>query len=156
MKLAEALMLRADAQNRMQELQNRLTRVAKVQEGDSPAEDPAELLRELDRTADQLERLIKQINRTNADTEIDAGRTMTDALAERDVLMRKRGVLQMLVNTAAQQQTRYGNTEIRMVTTVDVAALQKQVDDMARDYRELDALIQQQNWLIDLIEDEEA
>ncbi len=156
MKIAEALMLRADAQNRLHELQNRLTRVAKVQEGDTPAEDPTELLRELDRTASQLERLIKQINRSNAATEIDEGRTMTDALAERDVLMSKRGVLQALVNVAAQQQTRYGNTEIRMVTTVDVAVLQKQVDDLARDYRELDSLIQQQNWLIDLIEDEEA
>lgn len=156
MKLAEALILRADAQNRMHELQNRLTRVAKVQEGDAPAEDPTELLRELDRTAAQLEQMIKQINRTNAAVEVDADRTMTDALAERDVLMRKRNILQALVNTAAQQQTRYGNAEIRMVTTVDVAALQKQVDDLARDYRELDALIQQQNWLIDLIEDEEA
>jgi hypothetical protein len=152
MKLAEALILRADAQTRVRELTNRLNRVVKVQEGDEPVENPQELLTALNEAADELETLIKQINRTNSETSLEDGRTLTEALAERDVLMTRRGALAQVVNVAAQQQNRYGQSEIRYVTTVDVAGLQKQVDDLSRQYRELDAQIQQQNWLVDLIE----
>ena len=55
MKLAEALTLRADLQRRIAALRDRLKRNAKVQEGDTPAEDPAVLLRELDKN-DLIER----------------------------------------------------------------------------------------------------
>ena len=48
MKLAEALQERADLNRRIQQLQQRLTNNALVQEGETPAEDPAELLAELD------------------------------------------------------------------------------------------------------------
>ena len=61
MKLAEALNLRADVSKRLSQLSERLTANAKVQEGDSPAEDPAELLGELDRLTGQLEELISRI-----------------------------------------------------------------------------------------------
>ena len=44
MKLAEALIQRADHRKRLDQLRERLVRVARVQEGDAPAEDPAALL----------------------------------------------------------------------------------------------------------------
>ena len=47
MKLAEALSLRADLQRRIAALRERLRKNARVQEGDTPAEDPLELLAEL-------------------------------------------------------------------------------------------------------------
>ena len=48
MKLAEALILRADYQKRMGHLQNRLMHNAKVQEEQTPAEDPTALLAEVE------------------------------------------------------------------------------------------------------------
>ena len=45
MKLAEALILRADCQKRIAQLKSRLLVNAKVQEGDAPAETPRELSR---------------------------------------------------------------------------------------------------------------
>ena len=45
MKLAEALILRADCQKRIAQLKSRLLTNAKVQEGDKPAEAPQELSR---------------------------------------------------------------------------------------------------------------
>ncbi len=48
MLLAEALAERAQAQERLNSLHERLLTVARVQEGDTPDEDPQELLRELD------------------------------------------------------------------------------------------------------------
>lgn len=47
MKLAEALVLRADVQNRTQQVRGRLRLSALVQEGEPPPEDPQALLAEL-------------------------------------------------------------------------------------------------------------
>lgn len=155
MKLAEALMLRADLQRRIQQLRDRLQRNAKVQEGDTPAEDPNALIQELDAAADQLQRLIRQINHTNVRTEISDGETLTDALAERDVLRIKSSAFRDLANAATVQQQRYSRSEVRFVSTVDVRGIRKRADDLAKQYRELDSEIQATNWQTDLISDAE-
>ncbi|MDV3351896.1 DIP1984 family protein [Leptothoe sp. LEGE 181152] len=65
MKLAEALMQRADCQKRIAQLRQRLTRSAKVQEGEQPPENPQELLSEVDTVITELTRLVQRINQTN-------------------------------------------------------------------------------------------
>ena len=55
MKLANALSLRSELQTRIRQLESRLDNNALVQEGESPAEDPMELLRELEEDYAQLE-----------------------------------------------------------------------------------------------------
>ncbi|MDE7304023.1 MAG: DIP1984 family protein, partial [Oscillospiraceae bacterium] len=85
MKLAEALNLRADIAKRLSQLSERLAANAKVQEGDSPAEDPSELLEELDRLTKQLEDLISRINLTNSKTLSDA-KTLSAMIAAKDTL----------------------------------------------------------------------
>ena len=90
MKLAEALILRADAQKRIEQLKQRLANSAKVQQGDESPENPQELLVELERAFSTLADLIKRINKTNSATGFDADKTLSDVLAERDVLMAKR------------------------------------------------------------------
>ena len=62
MKLAEALILRADCQKRMAQLKSRLLANTKVQEGDAPAETPRELIAELGRVSTELLDLIKQLH----------------------------------------------------------------------------------------------
>ena len=151
MKLAEALILRADHQKRLEQLKQRLIRTAKVQEGDPPPEDPAALLTEAERIADELLRLIQRINRTNAATEFESGR-LSDALARRDVLALRRTLHADLAQAAVVQQTAYSKSEIRFKSTVDVAALQRTADDLARQYRDLDARIQAINWQVELLE----
>lgn len=85
MKIADALALRADLQKRLEQLKQRLVKNARIQEGDSPKEDPVELQSELEKVALELMMLIQRINRTNAGSRFDRG-TLADALAERDVL----------------------------------------------------------------------
>lgn len=152
MRLAEALSLRADCQKRFEQLKARLGRSAKVQEGDLPAEDPQELLAELERVARELADLVKRINRTNSATIFREGQTVSDALAERDVLGLRRAVYAELAQTASVTQSRYTRTEVKYVSTVNVAELQKRADDLAREYRELDARIQELNWNTELLE----
>ncbi|MCD0161136.1 hypothetical protein IHN63_07420, partial [Deinococcus sp. 6YEL10] len=57
MKLAEALIERADLQKRAAQLEERLVKNLLVQEGEAPAEDPQALLREFAEVAARLEAL---------------------------------------------------------------------------------------------------
>ena len=150
MKLAEALILRADIQKRIEQLRHRLMNNAKVQEGDAPAEKPEALLKELEAATAELEKLIKRIHKTNSATEFEKGRTLTDALAERDVLLLRKGVYSGLVTAATVTQQLYSRSEIKFVATVNVGRTQKQADALAKQYRELDAKIQEFNWKTDL------
>jgi hypothetical protein len=152
MQLAEALALRADHQKRLEQLKQRLLRNVKVQEGDDPAEQPRELLAELERVAAELTTLIRAINRTNAQTAFDAG-TLTDALAQRDVLRWQAGAYRDLAAGAAITHDRYSRSEVKFRSTVDVAAIQRRADDLARDARELDVRIQAANWATELLEE---
>ena len=154
MKLAEALILRADAQTRIKALRERMARSARVQEGDTAPENPVELIEELTRVVAELRDLIKQINRTNAQTPFDETRTLTDALADRDALSIEHSVLAGLLAEATGQNMRnmYNPSNIRYFRAVDVVSVQKRADDLAGQRRELDSRIQALNWTVDLVE----
>lgn len=152
MKLAEALILRADCQKRVAQLQARLQNNAKVQEGDEPSETPQELLAELGRVSAELLDLIKRINKTNSAT-VFAGRgTISDVLAERDVLRMQRSVYVELAQAAAITHDRYSRSEVRYISTINVAEIQKRGDELAKNYRDLDTRIQELNWQTELAE----
>lgn len=150
MKLAEALILRADLQKRHAQLKARIIRSAKVQEGETPPEDPARLLAEAEQVATQLEDLLRRINRTNSTTPLDDGSTLTDALARRDVSRLRHALLREVAQAAVVTQDRYSKSEVRFRSTVAIAAIEAQADDLARSMRELEARIQEANWRADL------
>ena len=152
MKLAEALILRSDLQKRIEQLRVRLNNNAKVQENDKPSENPEELLNELDNNINQLKILIKQINKTNCVT-VSNGQTLADLIAERDTLTLKSNILRGFLNIAGQKVNLYSTTEIKIMSTVDVPALQKELDLLSKKIRETDTELQQANWLTELIED---
>lgn len=152
MKLAEALILRADCKKRLEQLKARVIRNAKVQEGDSPAEEPQALLAEAERVGRELADLVKRINRTNSATAFGDGLSLTDALAERDALGLRFRLYSELAQAASYSQERYTRSEIKFVSAVSVADAQKRADDLAREYRTLDARIQELNWRAELSE----
>ncbi len=133
-------------------MRQRLIRSAKVQEGDEPPENPQALLAEAEQVAEQIADLIKKINRTNSTTMTKLGMTLADALAERDVLSLRRRVYSDLAQAAAVTQAIYTKSEVKFKATVNVADMQKQIDELAKAYRELDARIQENNWQIELAE----
>jgi hypothetical protein len=152
MKLAEALILRADRQKRLEQLKERILRNVKVQEGTKPAEKPEALLAELETLTKELIALIQQINKTNSSTPFDKTRTVADALAERDLLAQKQAIFREMVKTASVSHDRFSRSEIRSVATIKVVDMQKHADDLARAHRDLDTKIQQLNWGTDLVE----
>jgi hypothetical protein len=153
-KLGEALAQRAELQNRLGQVRDRLRVSALVQEGDQPPEDPEPLLAELEQVAHDLERLIAAINQTNAITRLPSGATLTQALARRDVLGLRHSALKAVADATAQQQARYSRSEIRLVRTFDVAEVRKLVDSLAQEQRELDVEIQAANWTVELTDDQ--
>jgi len=151
MKLAEALALRAEMKTKISNIHGRLNNNAKVQEGEKPAENPYALIEELNSVSDEMEKLIKNINYTNCMT-VENGVSLTDMIAEKDVLQKKISVLKNFLSNAGAVVNRYSNTEIKIYSTVDVVELQKKVDAMSKHLRELDMNIQRINWTADLIE----
>lgn len=148
MKLAKALMLRAEAQNRLGTLRQRITAASIFQEGEKPVEDPLALLSEADRVNAELEQITLGINLANVKQTLKDGRSLTAAMAARDRLRRRHTLLNTAIEAASpnQSMTRYSAREIRWVTALDVPALRRQLDDVAAEIRELNAQIQEANW----------
>ena len=151
MKLAEALQERADLNRRIDDLRRRLGNSILTQEGEAPAEDPAELLKELDAATARLETLMAQINLTNCRTKT-GGMTLTELIAKKDALTLRLSAYRDLVYTAGQSANRARGTEIRVVAVLKASELQKQADEMAKEIRRLDNLLQETNWKVKLAE----
>lgn len=149
MKLAEALQERADIQKRLSQLRGRLLNNAKVQEGEKPVENPAELLQEMDGMILRLEELILRINMTNSAT-MDNGETLTAHLAKRECLQKKVGLMRDFLDRASELVERSAYTEIKVHSTVSVPEKRKELDALSKDLRSLDSRIQQLNWLTEL------
>ena len=150
MKLASALTERADLQKRIAELSTRLNNNAKVQEGENPSEDPKELLNELNKDFARLEELIARINKTNNETK-SGNLTLTDLIAKRDCLKQRISIMRDFLNRSSEKVSRYTKTEIRILSTVSVADIQKEVDKLSKELRETDETIQGLNWTTELL-----
>ncbi len=161
MKLAEALLLRADRKRAHDQLRARAQGAARFQEGEPPAEAAYDLLSRADRMLEQLEALIRQINLTNARTTLPSGRTMTAALAERDVLTLRHALYTAVADAGSGSlgpglhghMERQMRSELRYVTDLPVAELRRTADQIAERRRLLDTEIQAANWATDLLEE---
>jgi hypothetical protein len=150
MKLAEALLLRADVQKKIASLRDRIIANGVVQEGDKPHENPAELMKQAVGALGDLETLVTKINRANLKTKTARGKTLTEAMAHRDMLAAQHALYIAAIGGSKKEPERYSAREIKWVATLDVAKLQKQADDLAKKLRELNVDIQKANWASDL------
>ena len=150
MKLAQGLILRADYKKRLEQLRTRAVQNAQVQEDQEPSEDTNQLIKQYNELSRKMVQLVAAINRANATEQFDDERTIAEALAERDELQRRQSTLRNIIEQAATTQNRYSQSEIKIVPTVDVHSLQKQVDTLAKESRELDMKLQELNWHIDI------
>ena len=148
MKLAEALQERSDINKRISELRRRLENCLLVQE---PAEDPMDLLNELDSSTERLETLVASINETNCNTKVD-GMSLTELIARKDALTLRHSAYKELVYTAGNNTYRARGTEIKVKAVIKAAELQKTVDSLAKEIRKLDNKLQETNWKTELVE----
>lgn len=150
MKLAEALLLRTEYQQKVESLQRRILSNIKIQEGENPTENPDELLKEILLVNEQLADIIVRINKTNNNACISNGKTLAEGLVERDMIMKKRSILSSIVDEANQKDYRLSHSEVKMHVSVDIAEIQKMIDKLSKQYRQLDTEIQSVNWTTDI------
>lgn len=150
MTLAEALVERKALKERLDSLKGRLAANTRVQEGDAPTEAPADLLEQVSAAIADLEQLIVAINRTNLAARLpgEEGWSLMEAIARRDMLTLHQTVLQGTIGAAriTRDQWAMTHSEVRSVLAVDVAALQQQIDALAKERRQLDLRLQAANW----------
>ena len=152
MKLAEALLIRSDMQKKLAQLKGRIRNNVKVQDGDTPSEDPSTLMIDASQIITELSVLIERIHRTNAVAQTDKGQSMLTLLVERDTLEMRHKLLIEAIEATASEIDRYSHREIKWNIMVSVSGLQKQADDIAMKLRKINIVIQANNWQIDLIE----
>lgn len=152
MKLGEALSLRAKQAQKLNDLSGRIKLNAMSQEGETAAESATNLLDEYLSLSAEHRVLVSNIALTNANTSV-GGTTLLAMLHEREHHTRARNIY---AATAAAGSTgrdmfRYGRSEIRSVTNVNVADLRKMEDQANEEVRKLDAQIQEINWKTELL-----
>ena len=152
MKLAEALLIRSDMQKKLAQLKGRISNNAKVQEGDTPSEDPNDLIVSASQIISEMTDLIERIHRTNAIANTDKGQSMLTLLVERDNLEMRHKLLLDAIEAANSEADRYSHREIKWRVIVSVASLQKQADDIAMKLRQINIIIQSNNWQIKLVD----
>lgn len=151
MKLAEALLLRADYRNTLAQLESRIVNNSKVQEDMIPDENPQTLLEEMSALYDETAQLVQRINLTNQSTMLNDKMSLTDAIVLRETTRQKHQSLMRIHAQASERDFRLTRTEIKMTTVIDIAELQKDIDALAKQIRVLDTAIQEKNWLTPLL-----
>lgn len=150
MKLAEALLLRADLNKKLASLRERINRNAIVQEGETPKEKVEDLLAEATSVLEEQQKLVRTINAANESTRLADGRLLADVLALRDTLIAQHSLLNAAITATHKDVDRYSQREIKWIAQIDVASLQKQADDLSRKIREVNVTVQAANWQIEI------
>lgn len=154
MRLAEALLERKSIKEQIHTLKERALKDARVQEGDEPSELPEKTIADLELQVGRLEKLVVAINKTNNSTSLPDGQSLMEAIARRDMLKMRHQVAKDLAAAASPERDtwRLTRSEVKFKPTIDVAKWRGKADSIAKEYRELDAIIQAANWATDLIE----
>ena len=152
MKIAEALLLRSDLQKKLLSLQQRIHKNVLVQDGDTPSEDPEQLIDEAVLVNKQLFQLIQKIHQTNAQAQANNGKASLDILNQRDQLTAEHRIIQQAIDNTQKDTDRYSVREIKWIKAVSVSKLQKQADEISQSLRLINLEIQASNWQIDLKE----
>lgn len=158
MRLAEALMLRAELKNEADELFKRIEENAFYKQDETPMEDAKELFRKMEDVLLEIKVLEEKIWRTNMNTLCQGKKTIYDLLRERDYLIkivyRKNRVIAMH-KSDYQNKMYYLKDEssvIKKVFAFDIKTLIKERDEAAKKCKEINLMIQRKNWEVDLME----
>lgn len=150
MKLAEALQIKKNLDIKIANIRQRLENNARVQDGLEPAENPADLFKELEETINSLENYTSRINLTNSIIKVN-GKTLTELLSRREALKVKVSVYDRFIVSGSELTDRYSNTEILVRPTLPINEIQKRRDLIAKELRQIDYKIQETNFTHDLV-----
>ena len=96
--------------------------------------------------------MVLAIHQTNALAKLNDDRSLLALLTQRDELVERHKILTSAISNTNSEPDRYSSREIKWRKVIPVSSLQKQADDISAKLRDLNVLIQANNWQIDLIE----
>lgn len=155
MKIAQALMRRADLKTRMQQVNARMVANATHQEDQKPAESASSLFVELLDVIKQYHNLVAAINTANANTTVeikDVGQmTLNEALCGRASLKTRAVYINALVEaTLRATQRHYDRDDIKTVSVLDIQKLRKEADVTNAQFRAFNEAIEARNWEVEI------
>lgn len=151
MKLAEALQRRADLRQKIETVGNRMKENVLVQEGSEPDFDVRQLAKEHCDLMDEWVALVARIGRTNhTATDPATGKTLAQLLVEREAANMEKETYDGIVAVYGEKSWRTRGAELKIISTFKAKDAQKQADEAAKRFRELDNTIQMLNWATEL------
>ena len=94
------------------------------------------LIKDINIIIDELDILVKRINKTNNETIFEGNLTLADAISSRDRIKKKRNILISVLEEASIRQDRYSHSEVKFVSMINVSNLQNETDLLAKQYKE--------------------
>ena len=146
MNILEALTLKKDLKERIEDLESRLTNSVTVLKGRKPIEDPQSLMTQLEDSSKQLNDICCRIKMANAMAKNDKGLTLVELVVKRSIEEKHLEILRRVFREAiygdgtVYYYDRKPNFEYEV--TMDVNLLKKQIDEKETILRELTSEIQ--------------
>ena len=146
MNILEALTLKKDLKERIEDLESRLTNSVTVLKGRKPIEDPQSLMTQLEDSSKQLNDICCRIKMANAMAKNDKGLTLVELVVKRSIEEKNLEILRRIFREAL-----YGDGDVYYCdrkpnfeydVTIDVNLLKKQIDEKETILRELTSEIQ--------------
>ena len=94
--------------------------------------------------------MIEHINLTNCQTLV-GDKTITELLARKDALTVQISAYRDVIEQGSRNTDRARHSEIKILSTINVAEIQKKTDRLAKDLRNVDNLLQETNWKTELL-----
>jgi hypothetical protein len=146
MNILEALTLKKDLKDRIEDLGSRFTNSITVTKGGKPIEDPNELMTQLEDSSRQLNDICSRIKKANAKAKNYKGVTLVELVEKRAIEENLLEILRRVFREAiygdgtVYYYDRKPNFEYEV--TMDVNLLKKQIDEKETILRELTSEIQ--------------
>lgn len=147
MRLAEAMMQRADLDKKVSILGARLNDIALINKSYALEDEPKHLFEELNKSMKALSEVVYRIHVTNMET-VDNGTTITAMLTKKEILKIRIQMLQR-IKEEARIDSCFDRTKYTIL--INKAELQKELDECKNQLEKLDMKLQQLNWQTELI-----
>lgn len=148
MKLAQALNIRKKMSSDFHMTATVVQSISVQAAGDpKPEKEPNELIASMLSQIEEEWKLIDKIDAANFSTKLKNGMTLMQALTKRDVLAKRKETMVKLCSLPSRGG--YGREE-KTVVVLDVSKLRNIVNDLSRQWRELDDMIQETNWQVEI------
>lgn len=149
MKLAEALLEIKTLKEHIAFLNDYLCQNVIYQDGSSPTDSISDLLLDLKTSLRRQEKLVAMVNLRNCITRVD-NCSLTEMMAHKDALLKEIAIKQNMLKSASQPLVNIAGSAIKMHTNLDGKKLRKDIDDLAKELRELNNKLQSTNWSTEL------